>query len=82
MKLLLSDAGAAVLTLVVIVVAVAAIALITYIIYRFLHPKMKDGKDLPSEEDLTKEALDRVLQPIEDDETAKQVSDYQDPDEE
>ena len=56
-----------------------AIALVTFIIYRTTHPKLKDdGK--PTEEEILHEEIDRVLQPIEDDELRKEIEDYKEKD--
>lgn len=64
-----------------IIVGIAAvIAIIAFALYRILNPKLKD--DAPSEEETLQEELSRVLKPIEDDETAKEVSEYKEPDDE
>lgn len=60
----------------------AAVAVIAFIIYRVMNPKMKKAE--PTEEEKAKfvqEELDRYLQPIEDEETAKQVSEFKDEEE-
>lgn len=60
----------------------ALVAIVAFIIYRILNPKMK--KEAPTEEDKAKyvqEELDRYLQPVEDEEIAKKISDYQDEEE-
>ena len=64
--------------LLIILGAIAVIALIAYFIYRYTHLKLKEDK--PSEEEVLKDEMDRLLQPIEDDETRKQVEDYQEKD--
>ena len=51
-----------------------------YILYRVLRPRLKDEK--PSEEELVEEEMNRILKPIEDDETAKAVSEYKDEEDE
>ena len=48
-----------------------------FLIYLYLKPKLKKD-DKPSEEQIVKEEINRVLKPIEDDETAKAVEDYKD----
>jgi len=63
--------------LLIIFGAAALIALVAWIIYRFLHLKIKDdGK--PSEDEVLHEEMDRLLKPIEDDDLAKKVSEYKD----
>lgn len=64
------------LPLIVILSLAALIAVISFGVYRFLHPKMKEDK--PTEDQFLQEELDRVLQPIEDEETAAQVNAYVD----
>ena len=59
---------------------VALIALVSFILFRILRPKLKQD-DKPSEEELVKEEMNRILKPIEDDETAKAVSEYKDEEE-
>ena len=67
-----------IITLVAIIVAAAIIAVIAFVIHRILHPKLKGEDDKPSDEEIVNEELQRVLEPIEDDETAKQVNEYKD----
>lgn len=67
------------IVLFVIIGVVAVIGIVAFVVYRFLSPKLKEEK--PSEEQVLKENLDRYLQPIEDEETAKQVSNYKDDEE-
>lgn len=59
---------------------IAAIALFAFLLYRFLRPKMKID-DKPGEQDIVNEEMNRVLRPIEDDDTAKAVNEYKDDDE-
>ena len=54
--------------------AAALIALIAFIIYRTLRPRLKEEK--PSEEEILQDEMKRVLQDVEDEEVAKQISDY------
>lgn len=68
------------ITLLIIIGTAAVIGLISFVIFRFTHPKLKE-ENKKSEQDLAKEALDRVLQPIEDEKTAKEVSEYKESDE-
>lgn len=60
--------------------AAAVIALIAFLLYLYLRPKLKKD-DKPSEEQIIQEEMDRILKPIEDDETAKAVEEYKDEDE-
>ena len=65
----------------IVVGGVAFIALVAVILFRILRPKLKlDEK--PSEEELVEEEMNRILKPIEDDETAKAVSEYKDEEDE
>ena len=66
------------ITFIAIVAVAALIAIVAFVIHRFLHPKLKSENEKPSEEQMMKEELDRVLEPIEDEETAEQVSNYKD----
>lgn len=59
----------------VVLGAAAVIALISFLIYRYLHPKIKVEKEV-TEEEIAKEELNRVLEPVEDDEIAKEIADY------
>lgn len=62
------------LTFIIIISIAAVIAIVAFVIYRILMPKLKEEK--PSEEDILNEEMTRVLQPIDDPDTAKQVSEY------
>ena len=65
----------------IVIGGVAFIALVAFILFRILRPKLKlDEK--PSEEELVEEEMNRILKPIEDDETAKAVSEYKDEEDE
>lgn len=53
------------------------IAVIALIIYKILNPKLKnDEEHKNTEQENAKENLDRILQPVEDEEIAKQIEDY------
>ena len=54
----------------------AVVALVAFIIYRSLRPRLKEEK--PSEEEILQDEMKRVLQDVEDEEIAKQISDYKD----
>ncbi len=60
--------------LVSVIAAAAVIAIVAYVIYRTVRPKMKEDK--PSEEDVAKEELDRLLTPIDDEETLAEMSEF------
>ena len=64
----------------VVVGSVGLIALISFLIYRFLNPKLKSDKVELNEKDAAREELDRVLQPIEDNDIAEQVANYEEND--
>ena len=68
-----------VLILIVVISVTAVIALLAYIIYRFLRPKLKEEK--PTEEEILKDEMSRVLQDVDDVEAAKQISSYKEDDE-
>ena len=54
----------------------AIVGLVAFIIYRSLRPRLKEEK--PSEEEILQDEMKRVLQDVEDEEVAKQISDYKD----
>ncbi|MCQ2087604.1 MAG: hypothetical protein MJZ37_06010 [Bacilli bacterium] len=62
------------LTFIIIISIAAVIAIVAFVIYKLLMPKLKD--DTPTEEEILNEEMTRILQPIDDAETAKQVSEY------
>lgn len=67
-----------IITLIAIIGAAAIIAIVAYIIHRIMHPKLKSDQEKPSEDQVLKEELNRVLQPVDDEETAKEISEYKD----
>lgn len=71
--LTLSLAPSLVAFLVIIGVA-AGIAIIAFVIYKILNPRLREEK--PSDEEILNEEMTRVLTPIDDAETAKQISEY------
>lgn len=65
----------------VIVIGVAlAIGLVALLIYLYMRPKLKKD-DKPTEEQIAQEEMNRILQPIEDEETAKAIENYKDEEE-
>ena len=72
-----------ILILLIVIGAFAVIAIVAFIIYRLLRPKLKDeNKEQKTEQDYAKEELDRILQPVEDEQTAKEISNYRQDDDE
>ena len=63
-------------TFLIILGAAGAMALVAFILYRVLRPRLREEK--PSEEEILKDEMSRVLQDVEDEEVAKQISDYKD----
>ena len=68
------------LTFLIVLGAVIVIAGAAFLIYLYLKPRLKHD-DKPTEEQVLQEEMDRVLKPIEDDETAKAVEQYKEEDE-
>ena len=54
--------------------SIALIALIAFIIYRTIRPRLKEEK--PSEVEILQDEMKRVLQDVEDEEVAKEISNY------
>ena len=65
-----------VLILIIVICVTAIIALLAFILYRVLRPRLKEEK--PSEEEILEDEMKRVLQDVEDEEVAKQISNYKD----
>ena len=61
--------------LVVLLVA-AVVGVVAFVLYRILRPRLKEDK--PTEEEILQDEMNRVLQDVEDEEVAKQISDYKD----
>ena len=61
--------------LLVIIGVTGVIALVTFLIYRYTHPRLKES-DKPTEEQILHEEMDRVLKPIDNDELRKEMSQY------
>ena len=68
-----------VLILIVVISVTAVIALLAFIIYRVLRPRLKEEK--PTEEEILKDEMSRVLQDVDDEEAARQISSYKEDDE-
>ena len=69
-----------VLVFLIVLGAAIAIGLVAFLIYLYLKPKLKKD-DKPSDEQIVKEEMERILKPIEDEETARAVEQYKDEDE-
>ena len=63
-----------VIIFVIILAVTAVVALVAFILYRLLRPRLKEDK--PSDEQILEDEMKRVLQDVEDEEVAKQISDY------
>ena len=63
-----------IIILIAVIAAAGLIALVAFIIYRVLRPRLKEEK--PSDEQILQDEMNRVLQDVEDPETAKQISNY------
>ena len=68
------------ITFLIVLGVVVVIALVTFLLYLYLKPRLKRD-DRPSEEQILDEEMKRVLQPIDDEETAKAVEQYKDEEE-
>ena len=62
------------LIIIIIISVTGLVALFAFILYRFLRPRLKEEK--PSEEEILEDEMKRVLSDVEDEEVAKQISDY------
>ncbi len=60
--------------------AAILIALIAFLLYLYLRPKLKKD-DKPTEEQVLQEEMNRLLEPVEDEETAKAIEEYKDDEE-
>ena len=58
----------------IVIGVVAIIGIVAFVIYRLLRPRLKEEK--PSEEEILQDEMKRVLQDVEDEDVAKQISDY------
>ena len=68
------------LTFLIVLGVVVVIGVVSFLIYLYLRPRLKHD-DKPTEEQILHEEMDRVLQPIDDEETAKAVEQYKDEEE-
>ena len=65
-----------VIIFVIVLAVTAVVALLAFVLYRLLRPRLKEDK--PSEEEILEDEMKRVLQDVEDEDVAKQISDYKD----
>ena len=65
------------LVILIVIGAAFIIGLVAFLIHLYLKPKLKKD-DKPTDEQIVQEEINRVLKPIDDDETAKAVEDYKD----
>ena len=63
-----------IIVLLIVIAVAAVVALVAFIIYRTIRPKLKEEK--PSEEEILQDEMKRVLQDVEDEEVAKEISNY------
>ena len=68
----------------IVIGAFGVIAVVAFILYRLLRPKLKgeDPEEKKTEEDYAKESLDRILQPVEDEQVSKEIQEYKQNDDE
>ena len=59
--------------LIVLLVA-AVVGIVAFVLYRILRPRLKEEK--PTEEEILQDEMKRVLQDVEDEEVAEQISNY------
>ena len=81
MNILADNQMIPILVLVIVVATFGVIALVAFIIYRILHPKLKDENKIDDKQ-AAKESLDRILEDVEDKEAAEQIANYHEEDDE
>ena len=78
--MVLAEINSSLIIFLIVVGSALVIGGVSFGIYFMLKPKLKKD-DKPTEEQVVQEEMQRVLKPIEDDETAKAVEEYKDEDE-
>ena len=68
------------LTFLIVLGVAAVIAIVAFLIYLSLKPRLKID-DKPSDEDIAKEEMDRLLVPVDDEETARAIATHKDDEE-
>ena len=58
------------------------VAIVAFIIHLVLRPKIKEEKKENTEQENAREELDRILQPVEDDEVSQEIQEYKQNDDE
>ncbi len=58
------------------------VAIVAFIIHLVLRPKIKEEKKENSEQENAREELNRILQPVEDDEVSQEIQEYKQNDDE
>ena len=68
----------------IVIGSFAVIAVIAFILYRVLRPKLKseDSDEQKTEEEYAQENLDKILQPVEDEEISKEIQSFKQNDDE
>ena len=68
----------------IVVGSFGIIAIIAFILYRLLRPKLKgeNKEEEKTEQDYAQEELDRILQPVEDENVSKEIQNSKQDDEE
>ena len=64
----------------IVLAAAGVIAIIAFLLFLFLRPKLK-GNDKPSEQEIVEEEMNRILKPVDDEDTAKAIEAYKEEDE-
>lgn len=59
---------------------VAVIAIVAFLLYLYLRPRLKTN-DKPSDDEIVKEEMNRILKPVDDEDTAKAIEEYKEEDE-
>ena len=58
------------------------VAIVAFIIHLVLRPKLKEEKKENTEQENAREELNRILQPVEDDEVSQEIQEYKQNDDE
>lgn len=69
-----------IIVLLIILGIAGVIAIAAFVVYRLLHPKLKKEEET-NEEKILQEELNRVLEPVEDEDIKKQIEDYKEDEE-
>lgn len=79
--MILNEGLGGIITLGAIIGVVGVIALASFLVYRVTHPKLKEKAKEINEEEVLKEEMNRILTPVDDEETARQIENYKEEDE-